>query len=87
MSSEYPNNKRELLKEKCLRYLGGKKCNECGVSHLPIKAYDFHHYKGPKEYNISEMINRNMPWKLIKKELDKCVVLCANCHRVKSTRH
>jgi hypothetical protein len=30
-----------------------------------------------KEFNISSILN----WDKIKKELEKCVLLCANCHR------
>lgn len=51
-------------------------CNENEISCL-----DFHH-KDPskKEYSVSSKANRVGVEKL-KKEIDKCVVLCANCHR------
>ena len=79
--SRFQNNKNRLLKEKCLKYLGGKKCKKCSNDYLPICCYDFHHKVGTKETTISEMINKGEKFINIKKELDKCVILCANCHR------
>lgn len=80
--SQYKRNNNELLKEQCLEYLGGKICKNCKVNHLPICCYDFHHTKGVKEEEISKIIQRKriLDDKL-KRELDKCVVVCANCHR------
>jgi protein-arginine kinase activator protein McsA len=72
---------REQLKERCLNYLGGKVCSRCSARHLSLSSYDFHHQSGDKEANISQMINQNLPFEQIKIELNKCKVLCANCHR------
>ena len=82
MANQYQRNKYELLKEKCLVYLGGKRCKICGTDWLPICCYDFHHNKGAKEVEISKMIKiKNTLDDELKKELDKCVIICANCHR------
>jgi hypothetical protein len=74
----FQNNKRELLKEKCLEHLGGKICAKCRNNGLPICCYDFHHIKGNKDGEISKMFNK--PWNKIKEELSKCIVVCKNCH-------
>lgn len=60
-------------------YLGGK-CNRCGYNKC-IDALDFHHIN-PKEkdFNFSEN-GHCRSWERVKKELDKCELLCANCHR------
>jgi len=71
--------KREQFKERCLNYLGGKRCYKCGIKHLSIACYDFHHYNGLKDMLIGKMVR--MKWEKVKNELDKCVILCANCHR------
>lgn len=51
-------------------------CTNCGETHPA--ALDFHHL-GNKEGTISAM-KRSSPLTL-KREMDKCVVLCSNCHR------
>ena len=78
--SKFNRTKRENLKQRCLEYLGGKVCKLCRVDYLPLRCYDFHHDKGTKEYDISKMIARGDKFSKIKKELDKCVVSCKNCH-------
>ena len=40
----------------------------------------FHHSNGDKTGNISDMVNRGYGLTRIQKEIDKCVVLCLNCH-------
>lgn len=80
--SQHKRNNNEVLKEVCMKYLGGKKCQICGVNYLPICCYDFHHNKGAKEINISKLIQKKRVLDTeLKNELDKCIVLCANCHR------
>ena len=70
---------RNDRKEEAIQYLGGK-CKQCeGI--FPPYVYDFHH-KDPaeKEGNPSHFLNkRDDRWKI---ELDKCILLCANCHRI-----
>jgi hypothetical protein len=55
-------------------------CTKCGFSHLA--ALDFHHVDpNEKEYNINRLIS-NGQFKKAEEELKKCIVLCANCHRI-----
>ena len=42
-------------------------------------AMEFHHVNG-KDFSIGNIANRK--WEVIKKELDKCELLCSNCHRL-----
>jgi hypothetical protein len=66
------------LKQKCVDYLGGK-CAACGYSRC-LRALDFHHTEsGNKKFSIGGCYNRS--WKVIKAELDKCILYCSNCHR------
>ena len=56
------------------------KCERCGYSKC-VDALDFHHLDPKsKDFNISKNGNTRS-WEEIKKELDKCIMLCANCHR------
>jgi len=60
----------------------GKKCQRCGVKFTSINQiamFEFHHLKD-KEFRIAGVLDR-MSWDRIKKELDKCEMLCSNCHR------
>lgn len=77
----FQRNKRENLKDKCLSYLGGKRCKRCGIDDLPLACYDFHHLNPAlKDFEISKMAGKK--WSQIEKELDKCVVVCKNCHAI-----
>jgi len=75
--------RRYRIKKKSVDYLGGK-CVECGYNDS-LAALEFHHKNSnEKEFNIS--INSNKSWKTIKKELDKCILLCSNCHRIEHSK-
>lgn len=54
-------------------------CQHCGYK--DYRALDFHHVE-EKEYKISEIHNRGVSMETVKDELDKCILLCANCHRI-----
>ncbi|QDP62759.1 MAG: hypothetical protein Tp158DCM1229571_73 [Prokaryotic dsDNA virus sp.] len=56
------------------------KCNHCGYS--DYRAIDFHHTQGDKEANISTMVRYGYAWSRIEDELNKCIPLCCNCHRI-----
>jgi predicted HNH restriction endonuclease len=65
------------LRERVVAYLGGK-CAICGYTYCTA-ALDAHHIDPlEKDFNIS---SRMTSWKAIVRELDKCILLCANCHR------
>lgn len=69
------NNRKR--KEKCVQYLGGK-CNKCGYNKCN-RALTFHHKdRQLKEYSIGQIMDYS--WEIRKKELDKCELLCFNCH-------
>ena len=70
---------RQIIKQWALEYKGSK-CEKCGYNKCS-EALEFHH-KNPeeKDFNLSDR-NLILDWQEIKKELDKCVVVCANCHR------
>jgi hypothetical protein len=71
------NNRRFSVMEKCYEYLGGK-CKVCGYNKSK-RALSFHH-RNPLEKLFSISGNTCRKWDVIKKELDKCDLMCANCH-------
>ena len=73
--------RREQLKNWLVDYKKNSRCIICGENHPA--CLEFHH-KNPKEkeYSISNVIyKKNLSLDELKKEMKKCVVLCANCHR------
>jgi len=68
--------RRRTIKIKAVEYKGGK-CQNCGYSQC-ISAMDFHHLDlKEKDFAISGNAGK---WENIKRELDKCILLCKNCH-------
>ena len=49
----------------------------CGESEPCCLSF---HHEEEKEGNISDMVNRGYSLKRIKAEIDKCKVMCLNCH-------
>lgn len=55
-------------------------CNRCGFS--DVRALQFHHDKGEKETNIADAVKAGWGIQRLLSEVDKCTVLCANCHLI-----
>ena len=67
-----------------IEYKGGK-CEQCGYYRC-LEALEFHHADPTKkDFNISSR-GYTRSWKRVQEELDKCVMLCANCHRETHTK-
>ncbi len=63
-------------KYKAVQLLGGK-CEECGEQN--IYTLEFHHkVDTEKEYTFWEI--KDNRWSIIEKEIEKCILLCGNCH-------
>lgn len=55
-------------------------CSDCGISY-PYYVMDFDHVRGEKKGDLCGMARAPFPLSTILAELDKCEVVCANCHR------
>jgi transcription elongation factor Elf1 len=80
--AEYIKNavskRRKKLKEMAIEY-GGSKCQICGYKKCS-RALNFHHRDSlQKDFGLSAR-GLTRSWERIKKELDKCVLVCSNCH-------
>jgi hypothetical protein len=70
---------RNDKKKRAVEYLGGK-CMKCS-GEFPAYVFDFHHRDpSEKEGSVGKLCSSS--WENIVKELDKCDLLCANCHRI-----
>jgi hypothetical protein len=72
---------QQRFKEECIAYKGGK-CVICSYNKCPA-ALEFHH-RNPdeKDFTISHLSTVILSDE-VKNELDKCDLLCSNCHREK----
>ena len=73
-SLEWKRNQRQKINE----YKDPLSCKKCGESRNHL--LDFHHINPDKKlFQISQ--GEAHSWPKVKKEIDKCMVLCSNCHR------
>lgn len=73
------DKRRKMIRTMSLEYKGSK-CCICGYKKC-VKALEFHHvHTEGKDFGISEK-GYTRSWKKVRDELDKCVLVCANCHR------
>ena len=71
-------NSRRKSKQRAVDYKGGK-CKICGYNKCN-RSLEFHHIDPEhKDFGISAK-GWTRAWKKIVIELDKCILLCANCH-------
>jgi 5-methylcytosine-specific restriction endonuclease McrA len=71
--------RRKKVRQMAVEYKGGK-CQRCSYDRC-LEALEFHHVKSTgKDFGISDR-GYTRSWKKIREEVDKCVLLCANCHR------
>ena len=76
-------NKRISNREKLYTYLLKHACTDCGLKNPIVLEFD-HTNPSNKLYNISDMMSK--PWLEIEKEINKCEVVCANCHRIRTAK-
>lgn len=72
------NRRRRKVKQMAIEYKGGC-CIRCGYN-KSVAALDFHH-RDPtkKDFQISRD-GHCTAWEKVKEELDKCDLVCRNCH-------
>jgi len=71
--------RRRKIREMAVKYKGGK-CQLCGYKKC-LQALEFHHINETgKDFGISDK-GYTRSWERVKREIDKCILICANCHR------
>jgi hypothetical protein len=58
-------------------------CVDCGVRYPPY-VMDFDHVRGEKSLNLSRLRNSRLAWSRLLAELEKCEVVYAKCHRMRT---
>ena len=77
-ATEAVQKRRKVLKEMAVAYKGGK-CVKCGYNKC-LRALEFHHTDKNKEFGIGAK-GYTRSWVKVKDELDKCILVCSNCHK------
>jgi len=72
--------KAERLRAWTAAYECSRGCRRCGESD-PV-CLQFHHVDGERRASVGELIANSCPEREVLDEVRKCVVLCANCHRL-----
>lgn len=76
--TDYTLARTTILKFKAIRHKGGA-CQKCGYDRC-LSALEFHH-RDPEQKEFAWAKMRMKSWERIKSEIEKCDLLCANCHR------
>ena len=78
----FNRNQRKWCREFVKRVKRMYGCVDCAVNNPIILEFD--HVRGNKINNIADMVHSACSVSTIKKEIRKCEVRCANCHRIKT---
>jgi hypothetical protein len=72
---------RQRNKDYITNLLSKSCCVDCGNTNLIVLEFD--HLKD-KKYGIAYLISRGASLGKLQKEIDKCDIVCANCHRIRT---
>jgi 5-methylcytosine-specific restriction endonuclease McrA len=76
-------DRKKKIREKVTAFVRELKettpCADCGINY-PYFVMDFDHLRD-KEYLLSNMISSGYDIESVQKEIDKCDIVCSNCHR------
>ena len=82
-SNKEARSRQRSIKQQCVDYKGGK-CSACNYNKY-VGALEFHHTDPEhKDFAISKISCKSFA--KLKPELDKCVLLCSNCHKEEHAR-
>jgi hypothetical protein len=77
---------RARNREKLRAYLAASKCADCGISDFAVLELD-HRDPRDKRHDISELAQHAGSLAALVREIAKCDVVCANCHRRRTARY
>ncbi|MGQ0670734.1 MAG: hypothetical protein ACT4PO_13860 [Actinomycetota bacterium] len=82
------NKRRRDAMRRILREAKNRPCSDCGVRY-PHYVMDFdHRERSEKCFNIGrDALAGRCSEEALRREIEKCDVVCANCHRMRTQRH
>ena len=75
----YNKNKRKEVGDWYKEYKRNLKCSKCGETFYA--CLEFHHKGGDKNTEVARLVSNALSIERVKKEIEKCIILCSNCHR------
>lgn len=66
-----------------LDYLNKNPCVDCGNSDVRVLEFD-HINPKDKKYEVSNLVNMAYNLDTVRKEIEKCEIRCANCHKIRT---
>jgi hypothetical protein len=75
---------RARNKDKLWELLERSSCKDCGLADPRVLEFD-HLPEFDKKFVIARAVSGSTrAWKSIQKEIDKCEVVCSNCHKIRT---
>lgn len=69
--------RQQQLLESYLLFMQDKQCVDCGESDVVVLQFD---HQGEKAANVSNLLRNAKNWSVVMEEIEKCEIVCANCH-------
>jgi hypothetical protein len=66
-------------------YLRANPCTDCGETDISVLEFD-HRDRALKELTVAELITQGYSLERVMREIAKCDVRCANCHRRRTAK-
>ncbi len=82
--NDFRNKKRKRYYNKIVEYLKNHPCVDC--KNTDIRVLEFDHLKDKVDC-VMKMVKDLKPWIIIEKEISKCEIRCANCHKIKTYKN
>lgn len=74
--------KNQAIAKEYIELIKSVPCMDCRQK-FPTIAMDFDHIRD-KHMPVSQMVNAGLSLNRIKEEIEKCEVVCSNCHRIRT---
>jgi len=75
--------RRKRNRKFVIDYLKQNSCTDCSEDDYIVLEFD---HREDKEFNIADAVRGSYSLTKIKKEIEKCDVVCANCHRRRTAK-
>lgn len=83
IKNKLSKNNRIKKRKYIIELLKNSKCVDCGIDDWRVLEFD-HRNRKTKKFNIADSVSFSI--EKIQKEIDKCDIVCANCHNIRTIK-